>query len=414
MRTGPKAEYSRGAGRGILADMTSPDSPLIRVGLLGAGTVGATLLGLIGSRPGLGLRPTRALVRDLARPRTVARPQELLTTDPEEVLDSCDLLVEVMGGTGLAVELMLRALGRGLPVVTANKAALAERWDAFEPYVRGGRVHFEAAVMAGTPIVGSLSRALRGSQPLELHAILNGTCNYILGQLELGIDYAEALAEAQRLGFTEADPSLDVEGYDAAHKLTLLARLAFTPEAAWDEVSAATQGIAHLHPRHCPRGDGGWRAGPARRQRVSPGRPLAAGGPPRLPPRRSPAHLRFGRPERAAIPRRPRRGGDDLRTWGGWRTYRERLAGRCHRCGSRPARTLPAPHLRAGTGRSSSRGPRRAEEGVSAPGYRSTRRRSPTVPFGEALLAGLAPDGGCTCRSGSSPARRLGGGGDPR
>ena len=248
MPTGPKAEYSRGAGRGILAGMTSPDSPLIRVGLLGAGTVGATLLGLIGSRPGLGLRPTRALVRDLARPRTVARPQELLTTDPEEVLDNCDLLVEVMGGTGLAVELMLRALGRGLPVVTANKAALAERWDAFEPYIRGGRVHFEAAVMAGTPIVGSLSRALRGSQPLELHAILNGTCNYILGQLELGIDYAEALAEAQRLGFTEADPSLDVEGYDAAHKLTLLARLAFTPEAAWDEVSAATQGIAHLTP----------------------------------------------------------------------------------------------------------------------------------------------------------------------
>ena len=228
--------------------MTVPATSPVRLGLLGAGTVGVALVGLIEARPDLSLRVVRALVRDLDRPRAVPRPHELLTTSADEVLEACDVLIELMGGSELAAELMLEALAAGKPVVTANKAALAERWQEFVPFARQGRLHFEAAVMAGTPVVGALSRALRGSRPLELHAILNGTCNYILGQLEQGVGYREALAEAQQLGYAEADPTLDVEGFDTAHKLTVLARLAFTPEVAWDRIAAETHGISHLTP----------------------------------------------------------------------------------------------------------------------------------------------------------------------
>jgi len=157
-------------------------------------------------------------------------------------------VVELMGGVDGPSELMLRALEAGKRVVTANKAVLAERWEAFAPYLEAGRLYFEAAVMAGTPAVGPLSGALRGSLPLELHAILNGTCNYILGALEDGAEFGEALSEAQRLGYAEADPDLDVDGLDAAHKLTVLARLAFDPDLPWPDVRAATHGIRHLTP----------------------------------------------------------------------------------------------------------------------------------------------------------------------
>ena len=102
--------------------------------------------------------------------------------------------------------------------------------------------------MAGTPVIGPLTDALRGSKPLELHGILNGTCTYILSKLEEGCPYWDALAEAQRLGYAEADPSLDVGGFDAAHKLTILARLAFDPGLRWEKVAARTHGIAHLTP----------------------------------------------------------------------------------------------------------------------------------------------------------------------
>ena len=102
--------------------------------------------------------------------------------------------------------------------------------------------------MAGTPVIGPLTGALRGSRPLELHAVLNGTCAYILSEMEAGSSYDAALAAAQRLGYAEADPTLDVGGFDAAHKLTVLARLAFDPALRWDEVRAATRGIAELTP----------------------------------------------------------------------------------------------------------------------------------------------------------------------
>jgi homoserine dehydrogenase len=218
-----------------------------KIGLLGAGTVGGALCTLLDGRT-LGAGVTRVLVRDAGKARAVHVPVEALTTDAELVLGECDVIVELMGGTELASELMLRALAAGKRVVTANKAALAEQWDAFRPFMETGRLYFEAAVMAGTPAVGPLSGALRGSRPLELHAILNGTCNYILAALEAGADFKDALKEAQRLGYAEADPSLDIDGVDAAHKLIVLGRLAFDPELSWEALRTSTHGIRQLTP----------------------------------------------------------------------------------------------------------------------------------------------------------------------
>ena len=216
------------------------------IGLLGAGTVGGALCELARDR-GLGGAISRVLVRDPDKARGECVPLSALTTDADAVLAS-DVVVELMGGTDRAGELMLRALNAGKRVVTANKAVLAEQWDEFAPFMRSGKLYFEASVMAGTPAIGPLAGALRGSKPLELHAILNGTCNYILGELEAGAEFKDALKEAQRLGYAEADPSLDVGGFDAAHKLLVLGRLAFDPALSWETVKANTHGIAHLTP----------------------------------------------------------------------------------------------------------------------------------------------------------------------
>lgn len=228
--------------------MTRPSAETrVNIGLLGAGTVGAGLCELLGD-VGLGADIRRVLVRDPTKTRPSCVPAAVLTTDADAVLNECNVIVELLGGTEPAAELMLRALHAGKRVVTANKAVLAEQWDAFRPFMEEGTLYFEAAVMAGTPAVGPLSSTLRGSKPLELHAILNGTCNYILGELEGGAEFRDALKEAQALGYAEADPSVDVDGFDAAHKLTVLGRLAFDPDFSWEGVRAHTHGIRHLTP----------------------------------------------------------------------------------------------------------------------------------------------------------------------
>ena len=219
----------------------------MNIGLLGAGTVGMAVAQLLANRDDVDASLAKVLVRDLDKARDPI-PSHLLTTDPDEVLDAADVLVEVMGGTGLAGDLTLSALEQGKRVVTANKAVLAERWDELAPFIDAGQLYFEAAVMAGTPVVGPLTGALRGSQPIELHAVLNGTCSYILGELEKGTGFDAALAEAQRLGYAEADPTLDIGGFDAAHKLNVLARLVFDPDTTWKSVKAATTGIENLTP----------------------------------------------------------------------------------------------------------------------------------------------------------------------
>ena len=220
---------------------------LTRIGLLGAGTVGTAFAELL-QRGDVGATLGKVLVRDTSKARGPISPSHL-TTNSEEVLDA-DIIVELIGGTDLAGDLMLCALKAGKRVITANKAALAERWGEFKPYLGAGTLYFEAAIMAGTPIIGPLTNALRGSRPLEIHALLNGTCNYILSEMEVGKDFQSALSEAQRLGYAEANPTLDIEGVDAAHKLTLLARLAVLPDLSWDEVKMHTIGISHLTDTH--------------------------------------------------------------------------------------------------------------------------------------------------------------------
>ncbi|HWG84873.1 MAG TPA: homoserine dehydrogenase [Deinococcales bacterium] len=221
----------------------------IRLGLLGCGTVGAGFLTLLHRRRhlfealGVHLELLPVLVRDPRRQREHEHPAVAFTSDPAD-LAGADALVEVMGGTDRPLELVLPALTAGKPVVTANKAMLAERWDHLRDHARAGRLYYEAAVMAGTPVVGPLSTTLRSSAPVALHALLSGTCGYIVGRMEGGADYHSALREAQALGYAEDPPTLDVGGWDAAHKLTVLARLTVDPQYQFGQV--AVQGIEGL------------------------------------------------------------------------------------------------------------------------------------------------------------------------
>ncbi len=226
--------------------MSATSHRTVRVGVLGAGTVGAALLRLIARHPHLEV--TAALVRDLDRPRDLGGRPVRLTTDPDVVLAGADVVVELLGGVDLPTELMTRAAAAGARLVTANKAALAERWDVWGPWVRAGQVGFEAAVMAGTPVIAALAGPLRGSRLRSFEALLNGTCSYLIGRLEAGVGFDEAVAEAQRLGYAEADPSLDVDGIDAAHKLTVLARLCADPDLRWDAVRPHVEGVRGLTP----------------------------------------------------------------------------------------------------------------------------------------------------------------------
>jgi len=252
-----------------------PSTP-VRVALLGAGTVGAAFARLASRHPELDVHV--ALVRDPQRVRDLGPRPPRLEVDPERVLDGAEVVVELLGGVDLATDLALRALANGARVVSANKAALAERWDDWRPWIAAGSVHFEAAVMAGTPAIGPVSGALRGSRLRSLVAVLNGTCAYLIRALEQGIEFDAALAEAQRLGYAEADPSLDIDGFDAAHKVTLLARLSVDPDLPWSAVVQNVRGVRDLTPALVraalaagermrlvafiePDGGGGWRVG---------------------------------------------------------------------------------------------------------------------------------------------------------
>ena len=217
-----------------------------RVAFLGAGTVGAAAIRLLQRHPQVEV--VSALVRDTSVPRDLGRRPPRLTDDPDEALAAADVVVEVMGGVDEATRLMRRAARSGARLVSANKAALAQRWEVWREWAERGRLGFEAAVMAGTPVVSALAGPLRGSAPSELHGLLNGTCGYLIERMEAGESFEEALARAQQLGYAEADPSLDVEGLDAGHKLTILARLCALPELSWSEVEPCVRGIAELTP----------------------------------------------------------------------------------------------------------------------------------------------------------------------
>lgn len=212
---------------------------MVRVGVLGCGNVGAALVGLVAeqagaieARTGLRLHITAVAVRNLSRERDVALAEGVLTRDSEAVVTDpdIDVVVEVIGGIEPARELILGALGAGKPVVTANKELLANVGaEVFAAAAAANRdLLFEAAVAGGIPIIRVLRESLRGEPIHRIMGIVNGTTNYILTKMsEEGADYGAALAEAQRLGYAERDPTADVEGFDAAAKAAIMAAIAF-------------------------------------------------------------------------------------------------------------------------------------------------------------------------------------------
>jgi len=214
------------------------------VGLLGCGTVGSGVARrLLASHPGL----IRAIaVRDPRKPRDVA--WDSFVDDAFDVVDDpgVRVVVECIGGLGLARELVLRAIARGKDVVTANKDLIATEgpWLAAFAARTGASLRYEAAVGGAIPIVRALGGALADEDVLEIGGVLNGTTNFVLDAMESGAEYGEALAEAQRLGFAESDPRSDVDGHDAAHKLAILAGLAFRRPAV--STAFARRGIGAI------------------------------------------------------------------------------------------------------------------------------------------------------------------------
>lgn len=211
----------------------------IGIGLLGFGTVGAGVVEglqrhaeLLEKR--LGVRPVLRWIADLdlKSDRGVQVDAALLTTDAVKVIDdpAVDVVIELIGGTGVARQLVTRALSAGKAVVTANKKLLAEYGAELYALAarHGADLYFGASVGGGIPIIRALREGLSANAILGIQGILNGTCNYILTQMEsAGLDFDTALRDAQRLGFAEADPGLDIDGFDTAHKAVILASLAY-------------------------------------------------------------------------------------------------------------------------------------------------------------------------------------------
>jgi len=228
-----------------------------RIGVAGLGTVGAGLLRLIDERPHFAPAGREAVVsgvsaRSRSRPRPVSIDNLPWFDDPVALAASPDndIFVELIGGSDgpakVAVETALKA---GKPVVTANKALIAEHGAELAALAEANKAPllFEAAVMGGTPAVKMLREAMVGDEVEQVAGILNGTCNYILTEMEAsGRPFADVLAEAQRLGYAEADPTMDVGGFDAGHKISILAALAFgcAPTFAVAEI----EGVAAIEP----------------------------------------------------------------------------------------------------------------------------------------------------------------------
>jgi homoserine dehydrogenase len=247
--------------------VTSPRDRPLRIGLLGLGTVGGAVAQMLldpawrRAATSHGARPPELVavgVRDPERSRAVELPTEVERT--ADVLAAAsrpdvDVVVELLGGTSTAGAAIEAALAVGKSVVTANKALLAERGPALEAAARaaGASLRFEAAVAGGVPILAPIARDLAANRLSRVRGIVNGTTNYILSAMAAeGRDYAEVLADAQARGYAEADPTADVEGHDAVHKLVLLNRLAFgrwvapaaVPRTGVSGVSASTVAAA--------------------------------------------------------------------------------------------------------------------------------------------------------------------------
>ena len=230
----------------------------IKIGLAGFGTVGSGVVRLLteqqeilARRLGTPLVLGKVADLDLERPRPVAVDPELLTNRPQDLLDDPEIaiVVELIGGLTTARDFTLAAIERGKHVVTANKALLAHYGNDLlaAAAAQGVEVAFEASVCGGIPIILALRQGLAANRIQELLGILNGTCNYILTQMSVhGLSYAQALRESQEAGYAEADPTLDVDGIDTAHKLAILMSLAYG--ARLDLEAISVEGISQLDP----------------------------------------------------------------------------------------------------------------------------------------------------------------------
>ena len=228
----------------------------INVGLLGIGTVGSGTWDVlqrnadeIERRAGRGIRISRVADKDLARARKIVGKKAKVTSDAHEVVRArdIDIVVELIGGTTVARDLVLEAIANGKQVVTANKALLATHGNEIFAAAQktGVMVAFEASVAGGVPIIKALREGLAANRIEWIAGIINGTSNFILSEMrDKGLPFAAVLKEAQRMGYAEADPAFDVEGVDAAHKLTILSALAFGVPMQFSR--AYTEGISKL------------------------------------------------------------------------------------------------------------------------------------------------------------------------
>ncbi len=228
----------------------------VKVGVLGLGTVGSGTANIlsrnadeIARRAGRGIEISIASVRDVKKQRACDSSVITLTDDPNKVIadPKVSIILELVGGSDLARELVLKAIDNGKHVVTANKALIALHGNEIfkRAQEKGVTVAFEAAVAGGIPIIKAIREGLAGNSIQWLAGIINGTGNFILTEMrDKGRDFADVLKEAQQLGYAEADPTFDIEGIDAAHKLTILASIAFGVPLQFDKVY--TEGITEI------------------------------------------------------------------------------------------------------------------------------------------------------------------------
>jgi homoserine dehydrogenase len=231
---------------------------VINIGLLGVGTVGTGIAkilinneALIASKLGARLNLKRAADLDIERDRGISFAKGVLTTDPMDVINDpeIDIVIEMIGGVTFAKDLILKAIDNGKHVVTANKALIASQGNMIFKAAsdKGVAIAFEPSVGGCMPIIKTLRESLVGNNILSIAGILNGTCNYILSKITSeGLSFEDALAGAQKEGFAEADPTLDIEGFDTAHKLAILASIAYGMEIDIDDIFI--EGISHITP----------------------------------------------------------------------------------------------------------------------------------------------------------------------
>jgi homoserine dehydrogenase len=232
-------EFEVGAAGGVggtrIGDFTEQFAtphrhPPLEVVLLGLGTVGLGVYRHLVARPDL-FHVKRVVVRDAQKPRDVQLPPGLVSTQPWEAIhEHADIVVEAFDGKVPASNLIHAALQKGRSVVTSNKAAVAARWPVFAHHAHQGRLRFSAAVGGSVPVLETLERLRRHHEITSVRGVINGTCNFILDAIERGESLPDALLRAQAAGFAEANPAADLEGFDAAYKLQLIARVAHGDE----------------------------------------------------------------------------------------------------------------------------------------------------------------------------------------